>query len=68
MMVLHQRFQAFVQNMSINLRGRDVGMTQELLKRAQVCAMGEQVRRERMTQHVGRDFGRIDVRFDRKLF
>src|SRR6266516_4598763 len=46
-------FQAFLQDVRVNLSGRNVAVTQHELGRAQIGAALEQVRRERVPQQVG---------------
>src|SRR5439155_15247108 len=48
-------FQAFLQDVRVNLSGRDVAVTQHELDRAQIGAPLEQVRRERVPHQVGRN-------------
>ena len=57
-MFQHQFFQALVQDMRVDFRGRNVGMSQQGLDRAQIRAIGQQMRREGMAQRVWRDFVR----------
>lgn len=52
---LDQLAQLFLQHMGIDLRGRDVDMAKHLLHRAQVGAMGQQMRGKGVAQHVRRD-------------
>src|SRR5580658_10599519 len=51
----HQPGQPLDIDMGIDLRRRDVGMSQHLLYAAQIRPMGQQMRRERMAQHVRRE-------------
>ena len=60
-------FEAFFQHMRIDLGGRDIGMTQHLLERAQIGSMGQQMAGEGMAQDVGRDPFRWKARRDRKF-
>jgi hypothetical protein len=48
-----QLFQSFVCNMGVNLRGRDVGMSEQQLNHAQVGAVVEQMRSKGMAQYMG---------------
>ena len=58
---IDQGLQPFGRHMGVDLGGGDVGMAQHLLQRAQVGAMVQQVGREGVAQHMGRDPARIDV-------
>ena len=51
MRLTDQRLHSFVQNVRINLRGRDIGMAEHLLKGAQIGTMGKQVAAERKGGH-----------------
>ena len=51
-------FQAFLQDVRVNLSGRNVAVTQHELDGAQVGAPFEQVRRERVPHQMGRYSGR----------
>jgi MFS family permease len=53
MVGFHQPLQPLGQYMRVDLRRRDVGVAQQQLQAAQIGAAGEQMRRERMAQHVG---------------
>ena len=53
--VPYQGLETLFQHMGVNLGGADVGVSQHLLERAQVCAVGEQVAGERVAEHVRRD-------------
>jgi len=48
------RFQSVIGHVGIDLRGRDIGMAQQHLHRAQVGAVVDQVRCEGMAQRVRR--------------
>jgi hypothetical protein len=52
------RLQALLIDMRVNLRGRDIGVTEQLLDDAEVGAVAEQMRREAMPQEM-----RVDVCF-----
>src|SRR3546814_10511806 len=54
MALLHQRLQALAQHVGVDLRGRDVGVAQHLLQRAQVGAVVQQMAGEGVAQHVRR--------------
>src|SRR5581483_955548 len=66
MMLLDKPPEALFDHVGVDLRRRDVGMTQELLHGAQVGAALEQVAGEGVAQHVRRDARRLDPRRDRQ--
>ena len=68
MMRLHQLAQSLGQHVGVDLRRRDVGVAQKHLQTAQVGAVRQQMRGERMAQHVRRDPGRVDPRLQSHLF
>ena len=55
MMLQNQTAQAFFKHMRVDLRRRDVGMSEELLNCTKVGTAVEQMARECMPQHVGAD-------------
>ena len=61
MVLLHQPPQALLDHMGVDLGGRDVGVPQKLLDRAQIRAPLQQVAREGVPQDMRRDPGRIEV-------
>ena len=65
-MLLHQPAQALLDDMGVDLRGRDVGMAEKLLHRAQIGPPLEQVAGEGMAQHMRRNPGRIEIRGERQ--
>ena len=52
MQIADEAFQALFEHMSINLRGRDVGMAEQRLHHAQVCAIVQKMAGEGMAQDV----------------
>ena len=50
-----QLLQPLARDVRVDLRGRDVGMAEQQLHDAQIGAVVEEVRRERVAQHVRRD-------------
>ena len=67
-MLTHQPMQPFFQNMGIDLRCGNIGMTQKLLYRAQIRAILQKMAGEGMAHHMGRDLGRCNARTGRKTF
>ena len=64
----HQLLEAFLKHVRVDLRGRDVGVAEELLHDAQGGAAIEQVRREGVPEHVRGDaFGIESRRFGQRL-
>ena len=53
--ILVRFFQVCVGDMRVDLRGRNVGVAKHLLDGADVCAVLDQMRRERMPQRMRRD-------------
>lgn len=51
--------QSVFQNMGVDLGGRDIGVAEKLLNRAQVGTVLEKVTGKGVAQHVGRCFGGI---------
>ena len=64
---LDQPAQPVVLNMGIDLCRRDVRMPQHLLHAAQIGTMGEEMRREGVAQHMGRQQRRIKPRLQRQI-
>ena len=64
---LDDRSHAVVQDVGIELRRRNVRVTEKHLKRAQVGAAGQHMGCESVAQDVGADASRIDPGLDRKL-
>src|SRR4051812_28547773 len=60
MQAAHQTFQAVFQNVRIDLRGRDVGVSQQRLHHAQVGAVVQQVAGKSVPQYVRADLFRGD--------
>ena len=52
MKVAHKRFQPFFQDMRIDLRRRDIGMSEKCLHDTEICAVVEQMAGEGVTQHM----------------
>ena len=52
MQIAHQALEPFLQHMRVDLRGRDIRMSEQRLHRAQVGAVLQQMARESVTQHV----------------
>ena len=63
----HQLLQPLFEHVRIDLRGRDIGMAQQLLHRAQVGAAIEQMAGEGVAQDVRRHPLGVDARFRRQL-
>ena len=55
-------------NMGVDLRRRDVGMTQHLLHRPEVCAARQKVASESMPEDVGRYPVRVEACLGRQQF
>src|SRR5437588_11090332 len=55
MQVAYQALQSLLQYVGVNLRGRNIGMPEQGLHRAQVGAVLQQVTRKGVTQHVRAD-------------
>jgi hypothetical protein len=55
MVLMMQLLQTLSRYMSIDLRGRDVGVAEQQLHHAQVGAVVQEVRGEGVTQHMGRN-------------
>src|SRR5262245_45120821 len=55
MQVAHQALESFLQHMRVDLRGRDVGMTEQRLHHAQVGAVLQQMAGKSMAQHMRAD-------------
>ena len=60
-MLLDKTPQPFLDDMSIDLRGRDVGVTQELLHRPQIGPALEQMAGKGVTEYVRRYPRRLDA-------
>ncbi|MCH6587987.1 MAG: cytochrome P450 [Proteobacteria bacterium] len=56
-----QGLEALAEDVGIDLGGRDVGVAEHLLDRAQIGAVVEQVAGEGVAQDVGRDLARVDA-------
>src|SRR3546814_2869656 len=67
MALLHQRLQTLAQHVGVDLRGRDVGVAQHLLQRAQVGAVVQQMAGEGVAQHVRRHLGGVDAGLARQI-
>ncbi len=61
MMLLDQTPQPLLDDMGVDLRGRDVGMAEQLLHRTQIGAALQQMAGESVTEHMGRDAGGFDA-------
>ena len=53
--------------MGINLSRREIGMTEHLLQRPEISAVGQKMRGERMAQHVGRYAPEVETRLNSEL-
>src|SRR3954468_6269906 len=60
--------QAGARDMGVNLGGCDVSMPEHRLNAAEIGPAFNQVRRERVAQHVRGEFGRVEVCFQREGF
>ncbi len=60
MMLFDQASQPLLDDMGIDLRGRDVGMAEQLLHRAQIGAPLQEMAGKGVTEHMRRDAGRLD--------
>ena len=58
--------QPLLDDMGVDLRGRDVGVAEELLHRAQIRAVLQEMAGEGMTEHVRRDARRLDAGGERQ--
>ena len=65
-MLLDKAPQPLLDDMGVDLRGRDIGMAQELLHGAQIRAPLQQMTGKGMTQNMRRDARRLDAGGDRK--
>ena len=65
-MLLDKAPQPFLDDMGVDLRGRDIGVAQELLDGAQIRAPLQQMTGKGMTQNMRRDARRLDTCGDRK--
>ena len=61
-MLLDQAPQSLLDDMGVDLCGRDIGMAEELLHRAEIGAALQKMTGERVTEHVRRDARRFDPR------
>ena len=61
MMLLDQPPQPLLDDMGVDLRGRDIGMAEQLLHRAQIGAPLQQMAGKSVTQHMRRDAGGLDA-------
>ena len=66
MAFIYQRHKSAAVDMGVNLRRRDVGMSQHRLQCAQISAPSQQMRGKGMAQHMRADFGGVKPRFARK--
>src|SRR5512147_679976 len=64
--LLDQAPQPLLDDVGVDLGGRDISMAQELLHRAQIGAPLQQMTGKGMTQHVRRDARRLDAYGDGK--
>lgn len=62
MVVLHQFLQPFLQDMGVDLCGRNIGMAEQLLHSTKVGAVLKQVTCEGVAQHMRRDLSRVYAR------
>ena len=65
-MLLDKTPQALLDDMGVDLGGRDVGMAEQLLHRAEIGASLEQMAGEGVAEHVRRDPRRLDARAERE--
>ena len=65
-MLLDKAPQPLLDDMGVDLRGRDIGVAQELLHGAQIRAPLQQMTGKGMTQNMRRDARRLDAGGDRK--
>ena len=65
MMVVYPLAQAFIEHMSIDLGGGNIGMTEQLLHRAKVGTAFQKMRGKSVAQHMGRDVFGWQSRLDR---
>ena len=61
MMIVDQPHQPLLQHMGVDLRGRDVGVAEQLLHGAQIGAPLQQMAGKRVAQDMRRDPGRLDA-------
>jgi hypothetical protein len=61
MMLLDEPSQALLDDVGIDLRGRDVGMTKQLLHRAEIGASLQEMAGKSVAEHMRRDPYRIDA-------
>ena len=61
MVLLHQPPQTLLDHMGVDLGGRDVGVPQKLLDRAQISAPLQEMAGEGVPEDMRRDTGRIEV-------
>ncbi len=59
MMFQNKLFEALVKDMCVNLRRRDISMSQQLLNNPQIRTVLQEVRRKGMAQYMWRDIRRI---------
>ena len=65
-MLLDKAPQPLLDDVGVDLRGRDIGMAQELLHRAQISSLLQQMTGKGMTENMRRDARRLDARGDGK--
>src|SRR6185503_14811805 len=68
MQIAHQALQPLLQHMRVDLRGRDVGVAEQRLHRAQVGAVLQQMACEGVAQDVGADLLRLETRLGGERF
>ena len=61
MMPLDETPQALLDDMGVNLRGRDVGVAEKLLHRTQIGAPLQEMAGESVTEYMRRDAGGLDA-------
>ena len=65
-MLLDKASQPLLDDVGIDLRGRDIGMAQELLHRTQISSPLQQMTGKGMTENMRRDARRLDACGDGK--
>ena len=66
MVLLDEAAETLLDDMGIDLRGRNIGMAEQLLHRAQIGTTLEQMAGEGMAEHVWRNARRLDARGKRE--
>ena len=63
-MFYHKTIKAALQNMRVDLGGRNISMAKKQLDTSEICAISKEVACEGMSEYMGRNFARLYIGTD----